>query len=79
MDSELYRWAWRTDNLAFLEKTLSVGYIIEKLDQAASVLFGHPQEVLAKQVASDSKVRRDIIEIQIADLMQTLPCAGLSR
>jgi hypothetical protein len=71
-DSPLYDWTWRSDNLSFFEETLSVDYVVQKLDEAATRLSDSPEAILARQVADDSKTRKDVIEIRIDDLLQNL-------
>ena len=72
MDSSIFDWAWRNDNLAFLRGTLSVDYVIGKLDQAAATLSDGPEVTLARRVANDAKTRMDVIEIRIDDLQENL-------
>jgi hypothetical protein len=71
-DSSLYGFAWRPDNLSFLQETLSVDYIVRKLDEAAARLSDSPEASVARRVADDSKTRRDVTEIRIDDLLQNL-------
>ena len=47
IDSSSFDWAWRNDNLAFLPGTLSVDYVIRKLDQAAETFLDGPKAALA--------------------------------
>ena len=72
IDSSIFDWAWREDNLAFLRGVLSVDYVIAKLEQSATVLSDCPESTLAQRVTNDAKTRRDIIEIRIDDLLENL-------
>jgi hypothetical protein len=63
---------WRSDNLACLSGTLSPLYVTQKLEQAAAMLSDHPGAELAARVADDAKARKEIIEIQIASLLEDL-------
>jgi hypothetical protein len=79
IDSPLFDWTWRAENLSFLKSTLSVEYIVNKLDQAANQLAAHPELPLARQVADDAKGRKEVIEIRISDLLDNLARADLSK
>jgi hypothetical protein len=79
IDSSIFDWAWRGDNLAFLREALSVDYVIAKLDQAATILSASPEAALAQRVARDSQTRRDIIEIRIGDLLENLSRVQLTK
>lgn len=63
---------WRDDNRVFMASTLSVSYVLQKLDQAADVLSACPERDLSRRVADDAKNRQDIIEIRISDLLDNL-------
>lgn len=71
-DSSIFHWAWRRDNLAFLRETLTLDYVLTKLDQAAAVLADSPEAEMARKVALDAKSRTDIIEIRIGDVIENL-------
>jgi hypothetical protein len=71
-DSSLFDWTWRPDNLSFFEETLSVDYVVQKLDEAAASLSDCSEAILARRVADDSRAKRDVIEIRIDDLLQNL-------
>lgn len=79
IDSSIFNWAWRDDNLAFLRKTLSVDYVTQKLDQAARILSDCPEAALARRVAHDARTRKDVIEIRIDDLLENLPRVQLQK
>ncbi len=72
IDGSIFDWAWREDNLAFLRRTLSVDYVLQKLDQAAGKLSDCPESTQARRVADDAKSRRDVIQIRIDDLLDNL-------
>jgi hypothetical protein len=72
IDSPLFDWTWRTDNLFFLRQTLSVDYLTQQLDLAAQTLSDCPEANLAWQVANDAKTRKDIIAIRMEDLLDNL-------
>ncbi|MBY0504607.1 MAG: hypothetical protein K2X03_11905 [Bryobacteraceae bacterium] len=72
LDSSIFDWAWREDNLAFLRRTLTVDYVIQKLHQAAEALSAEPEGPLARRVSDDAKTRRDLIELRIDDLQENL-------
>jgi hypothetical protein len=71
-DTPIFHSAWRDDNLAFLRETISVNYIIHKLDQAALVLSDCPEAALARRVSVEARTRLDVIEIRIGDLLENL-------
>jgi hypothetical protein len=79
LDSSIFDWAWRDDNLAFLRRTLSVDYVIQKLDQAANKLSDCPECTLARRVDDDAKRRRDVIQIRIDDLLENLSRVQLAK
>jgi len=79
IDSPLFDWTWRTDNLSFLRETLSAGYVTQKLDEAAGTLSDCPEAVLARRVADDAKTRKDVIEIRIDDLLENLARVQLGK
>jgi len=79
IDSPIFDWTWRTDNLSFLRGTLSVEYVTQKLDQAARTLSDCPEMILARRVADDAKVRKDVIEFRIDDLLENLARVQLSK
>ena len=79
IDSSIFDWGWREDNLTFLRRTLSVDYVIQKLDQAANALSDCPGTARARQVAGDAKTRRDVIEIRIDDLLDNLSRVHLAK
>jgi hypothetical protein len=79
IDSSIFDWSWRNDNLAFLRGTLSVDYIIRKLDQAAETLSDGSEAALARRVANDAKTRTDVIEIRIGDLQENLSRLQLDK
>ena len=64
----MFEWSWREDNLAFLRQTLTVNFVLTKLDQAAAILTAP----IASKVATDAKSRTDMIEIRIGDLIENL-------
>jgi hypothetical protein len=63
---------WRADNVTFLQATLSAGYVLQKLEQAATALAGSGDAEMARQVANDAKTRTHVIEMRIGDLIETL-------
>jgi len=79
IDSPLFDWTWRTDNLSFLRETLSVEYVTRKLDEAARTLSDCPETVLARRVADDAKTRKDVIGIRIDDLLENLARVQLAK
>lgn len=72
IDSSLFHWAWRPDNRAFLRETLTLDFVLTKLDQAANALAELSEAEMARKVAQDAKSRTDIIEIRIGDLIENL-------
>jgi hypothetical protein len=68
-DSYLHDRGWREDNLAFLRETLSAGYVLEKLRQAAAVLAQEPEGATAALVAGDAESCQDELQIRIDDLL----------
>ena len=79
IDSPLFDWTWRTDNLSFLRETLSVDYVTQKLDEAASTLSDCHEAVLARRVADDARTRKDVIEIRIDDVLENLARVELGK
>jgi hypothetical protein len=79
LDSSIFDWAWRDDNLAFLRGLLSVDYVLAKLDQAAATLSDCPEAALARRVANDVKTRTDVLEIRIGDLQENLSRLQLAK
>jgi hypothetical protein len=79
VDSSIFDRPWRDDNLAFLRKTLSVDYVVQKLDQAARTLSDCPEGTLARQVADDAHGRRDVIQVRIDGLLENLSRVQLAR
>jgi hypothetical protein len=79
IDGSLFDWSWRTDNLSFLRRTLSVDYVTQKLDQAARTLADCPEAVLARRVADDAKTKTDVIEIRIDNLLKNLARLQLEK
>lgn len=79
IDSSIFDWAWRDDNLAFLRRTLSADYVMQKLGQAASTLSSCPERTLAQRVADDARTRSDVIEIRIDDLLNNLSRVQLAK
>lgn len=77
--SPLFEWTWRTENLSFLRRTLSVDYLTQQLDRAARTLSDCPEAILARQVANDAKTRKDVIEIRIDDLLENLARLELDK
>ena len=67
-----YGRAWQSGNLTFLRTTLSVRYVLEKLEQSAAALQGTGDAEMAVQVANDAKTRTDVIEMRIVDLIDAL-------
>lgn len=79
IDSPLFDWSWRTDNLTFLRETLTVDYVAEKLDEAVGTLSGCPENELARRVAGDARTKRDVIQIRIDDLLENLGRVQLAK
>jgi hypothetical protein len=71
LDSTFGR-AWGSDNLTFLRTTLSVRYILEKLEQAAAALQDNGDAKMARQVAKDAKIQTNVIEMRITELIDAL-------
>jgi hypothetical protein len=55
-----------------LRTTLSVRYVLEKLQQAASALQGTGDAEMARRLANDATIQADVIEMRIGDLMDAL-------
>ena len=72
IDSSIFHCAWRNDNLAFLKATLSVDYLLCKLDEAAKRLSACVEGAVAHRVAEFARTRTDVIEIRIGDLLGNL-------
>ena len=75
-DAGIYDAAWLPENMDFLEGTLSVAYVQEKLQNVADVLRGEPEHLLVAQIAADSQSREEIIAIRIDDLVSGLRTSG---
>ncbi|MEZ5472652.1 MAG: hypothetical protein R3E90_12850 [Marinicella sp.] len=63
---------WLDENVIFFQNTLSFEYIQSKITMAATVLSSEPEGKIAKNIASDVKLKKDIIEIRIDDLIEGL-------
>lgn len=79
IDSSIFDRAWRNDNHNFLRETLTVDYVLQKLDQAAQFLSDCPEGEMARKIASDAKQRTDVIEIRIGDLLEDLSRVQLDK
>ena len=64
------------ENTDFLASTLSVAYVLEKLDAAAEAIQGEPEYPMAAQIAAEAKHREEIISIRIDDLLEGLRTPG---
>jgi hypothetical protein len=79
IDASIFDWAWREDNHRYLRNTLSVEYVLQKLEQAAD-MFHNPEDLkIVTQIISDAKARTDIIEIRIGDLIENLAKLQLAK
>jgi hypothetical protein len=67
-DSAVHESGWLQENTSFLMEQLSVDYIANKIEQAASKLAGEPEEEKATQLISDLDDRRMIVDRRIKEL-----------
>jgi hypothetical protein len=72
IDCPIYEMAWRSDNLAFLTRTLTTDYVQRKLDQAAAILSDCPEAAMARWVADEAKARADVISMRIDLVLENL-------
>lgn len=78
-DSWIYDHGWREDNLTFLRQTLTLDYVLSKLNEAAAVLASLPEAAMAAHVAASATSRTDVIHLRIDDLIDNLAIDQLSR
>lgn len=71
-DSYINDQGWHPDNVAFLERTLSVEYLAGKVDRAVQVLLGEPEETIARQIQHDLTKQSWVIEIRPEDIVGRL-------
>ena len=71
-DASIFDAGWMAENLAFMKKTLSVGYIQNKMQQACDCLVEEPEHDMAAQVARESLINDDVIQLRIDDLLEGL-------
>jgi hypothetical protein len=67
-DSHLHDAAWLPPNLEFLQETLSVSYVLYKVEQAAKRLAGQPEDTIARQIAFDAARNQALIESRLVEL-----------
>ncbi len=71
-DSDLCDVGWLNENLDFLRSTLSVEYILQKMQLAAKVLATEPEGAMATKIACDALQNVDVIAIRIEDMLDGL-------
>ena len=78
-DACIYDAGWLPENIAFIQDTISVGYIQKKMQEAFDVLCDGPESEIANLVANDSLTNSDVISLRIDDLIMGLsnPEGGL--
>lgn len=67
-----YDFPWLAENLAFLQSVLTVDSLLTGIEAAVSILHDCSEEALARRVAQDARNSREIIAIQIDDLLEEL-------
>jgi hypothetical protein len=77
-DSYIFDSGWLPQNLDFLWRTLSVGYLREKVIEAASHLAAAPEAEMASRLAREFERRVETVEARISTLLLVLvdpaPC-----
>lgn len=77
-DSYIFDSGWLPQNLDFLWSTLTVGYLREKVTEAARRLAAEPESAMASRLERDFEQCIEIVEARIALLLQLLidppPC-----
>lgn len=63
---------WLAENLAFLRGVLTPELLLAGVQAAVEKLHGEPEEGMAARIAQDALDARDIIEIQIEDVLADL-------
>ncbi len=71
-DCTIYDAGWLPENIAALENTLTVDFILDRLRVAAGRLADDPVAATASRIAADAQQRREIIEIRISDLLSEM-------
>lgn len=71
-DTDIFDTGWLKENIDFLKQILSVKYIQEKVQLAATQLLNEPEADMAQEVANDALRKGDIIRIRIEDLIKNL-------
>jgi len=63
---------WKQPNIEFLQHTLSVDYVLKKVEQAADRLANEPERDVARQIAADAATNHETVELLIEELPQFL-------
>ena len=71
-DADIFDAVWLSENISYMKSTLSVDYIQNKMQQAASLLSAEPEARIAQQVAKDAMGRADVIQIRMEDMLEIL-------
>lgn len=75
-DSRIWHSGWRSENVAFLQKTLSWQFVSSSIAAATNRLRGEPEQPLAEQVLRDLRDRRELIEARAQELPGLLQTAN---
>jgi hypothetical protein len=80
-DASCFDRGWLESNLRFMRQTLSVDYVLERLNAAAQMLDAEPESDMAHRVEQDAQQRQEVVAIRIDDLVNNLarPASGRER
>jgi hypothetical protein len=78
-DASYYDGGWLEANLSFIQETVSVEYVLERLHAAARMLRTEPESAMVDRVARDARQREEIVAIRIDDLVNNLARPALRR
>lgn len=71
-DSEIYGRGWLPENLHFLSEQLTLKFLESKLEQAAEVLRGEPEEATLLEMQQELKLNPEVAAINIESLITRL-------
>ena len=71
-DTLIFDMSWLSENVTFLQKTLSAQFVADKLEEAVALLAGEPEHKQVKQVESDLDQYMEIIQSRVKELPSLL-------
>jgi hypothetical protein len=78
-DSQIYASGWTDENVSFLQESLTVQFVSDKLQRAVEMLKDEPEYKIARQVGCDLSDRTEIIESRISELPTLLSSWGAEQ